>query len=101
MFRTSLSFLVLLTVCAFANSESPTKSNWASGLDRYIGKFHMINDDNKPTREIESYWVEPNKIFQYSSFSIGDGSNSRGVGFYCFLGQIRSDFFKLQPRQRS
>ena len=101
MFRTVLSFLVLLTVSAFAIAESPTKSNWASGLDRYIGHFRMIDNDNQPVREFESYWAEPNKIFQYASFSMIDGptSSSRGVGF-CFWNEEenRPEFNELEFR---
>jgi len=101
MFRIVLSFLVLLTVGAISNAEPPNQSNWASGLDRYIGHFRMINEDNEPVREFGSYWSEPNKIFQYSSFSMADGptSSSRGVGF-CFWNEKenRPEFNELEYR---
>ena len=84
MFRSVLSFLVVLAFSAFANAESPTKSNWAAGLDRYAGQFHIFTEGNKePTIQFQSRWVEPNTVFEYSSFSIGDAPKSRGVGF-CF-----------------
>ena len=84
MSRSVLSFLVVLAFSAFANAESPTKSNWATGLDRYAGQFHIFTEGNKePTIQFQSRWVEPNKVFEYSSFSIGDAPISRGVGF-CF-----------------
>lgn len=101
MFRTVLSFLVLLAVSPFANAEAPSQSNWASGLDRYIGHFRMIGDDGKPIREFESHWAEQNKIFQYASFSMIDGptSSSRGVGF-CFWNEKekRPEFNELEFR---
>ena len=84
MFRSVLSFLVVLAFNGFANPESPTKSNWAAGLDRYAGQFHIFTEGNKePTIQFQSRWVEPNTVFEYSSFSIGDAPKSRGVGF-CF-----------------
>ena len=84
MFRSVLSFLVVLAFSAFANAESPTKSNWAAGLDRYAGQFHIFTEGNKePTIQFQSRWVKLNKVFEYSSFSIGDAPKSRGVGF-CF-----------------
>ena len=84
MYRSVFSFLVVLAFSAFANAESPTKSNWAAGLDRYAGQFHIFTEGNKePTIQFQSHWVEPNKVFEYSFFSIGDAPISRGVGF-CF-----------------
>tara|TARA_B100001750_G_C15168565_1_gene428065 strand:- start:86 stop:655 length:570 start_codon:yes stop_codon:yes gene_type:complete len=101
MFRTVLSFLVLLALSPFANAEAPSQSNWASGLDRYIGHFRMIGDDGNPIREFESHWAEQNKIFQYASFSMIDGptSSSRGVGF-CFWNEKekRPEFNELEFR---
>ena len=84
MYRSVFSFLVVLAFSAFANAESPTKSNWAAGLERYAGQFHIFTEGNKePTIQFQSRWVEPDKVFEYSSFSIGDAPKSRGVGF-CF-----------------
>lgn len=101
MFRPFLSLVVLFTVSTFVIAESPTKSNWSSGLDHYIGHFRMLNNDNQPVRDFESHWAEPNEIFQYASFSMIDGadSSSRGVGF-CFWNdeEERPEFNELEFR---
>jgi hypothetical protein len=84
MFRSFLSCLAVLAISTFANAETPTKSNWVAGLDRYAGQFHIFTEgNNEPVTQFQSHWVVSNKVFEYSSFSIGDAPNSRGVGF-CF-----------------
>lgn len=101
MFRPFLSFAMLLTLSTFVFAESPTTSNWSSGLNHYIGQFHLLNSDNQPMREFESHWAEDNEIFQYASFSMIDGadSSSRGVGF-CFWNkkEKRLEFNELEFR---
>ena len=100
MFRSVLSFLVVLAFSTFANAETPNEATFLRGIDRYNGEWHLIAEGStEPVGYFESHWkdIGNTKMTEFSFMSLGDGDIARVAG-YCFWNkkENRAEFNEIE-----
>ena len=65
-----------------ASAAPPTEDTWWQTMDRYTGKWRTKSKGyREPTQEFQNEWVEPRKLQNFSSKSIGNAPRSDMTGF--------------------